>query len=137
MMEIAIVSLVSSAFAAAAPAADPPVLVLLWFDTEDYILPASDDAALRVAEILTARGVRATFKVVGEKARVLERRGRRDAIEALGKHAIAYHTDFHSVHPTVAEYLAVRGWTDGVARPRRSRSQTSATRGGPNERWRS
>ena len=70
------------------PAADArgEVLVILWFDTEDYLLPASDDAAKRVAEILTARGVRGTFKIVGEKARVLERRGRTDVIAALKRH---------------------------------------------------
>ena len=28
--------------------ASPKVYVILWFDTEDYLLPASDDAALRV-----------------------------------------------------------------------------------------
>lgn len=96
-------------------AASPEVMVVLWFDTEDYLLPASDDAALRVAEILTARGVRATFKVVGEKARVLERRGRADVIAALGKHDIGYHSNYHSVHPTPAEYLAELGWHDGLA----------------------
>ena len=76
---------------AAAPwlrAAEPPVRVLLWFDTEDYLLPASDDAAKRVAEILTARRIRAKFKLVGEKARVLEPRGRSDVIAALCQHDI-------------------------------------------------
>jgi hypothetical protein len=96
-------------------AAEPEVMVVLWFDTEDYLLPASDDAALRVAEILTGKGVRATFKVVGEKARVLERRGRTDVIAALKKHDIGYHSNYHSVHPTPAEYLADTGWHDGVA----------------------
>ncbi len=91
------------------------VNVILWFDTEDYLLPADDDAAKRLAEMLTARGIRATFKVVGEKARVLERRGRRDVIEALKKHAIGYHANLHSVHPTPTEYLADCGWLDGVA----------------------
>jgi hypothetical protein len=91
------------------------VNVILWFDTEDYLLPADDDAAKRLAEMLTARGIRATFKVVGEKARVLERRGRSDVIAALQKHAIGYHSNFHSVHPTVSEYLADCGWLDGVA----------------------
>jgi hypothetical protein len=100
--------------ASAAPR-QPQVLVLLWFDTEDYILPASDDAAKRVAEILTDRGVRGTFKVVGEKARMLEKRGRQDVIAALKKHAIAYHANFHSVHPTPSEYLADCGFLDGVA----------------------
>ena len=60
-----------------------PVYVVLWFDTEDYIEPSADDAALRIANDLTAAGVRATFKVVGEKARVLEKRGRRDVVAAL------------------------------------------------------
>jgi hypothetical protein len=91
------------------------VLVILWFDTEDYLLPASDDAAGRVAEILSARGVRSTFKVVGEKARVLERRGRTDVIAALKRHDIGYHSNLHSVHPTPAEYLADTGWSEGVA----------------------
>ena len=98
------------------PAADArgEVLVILWFDAEDYLLPASDDAAKRVAEILTARGVRGTFEIVGEKARVLERRGRTDVIAALKRHDIGYHSNLHSVHPTPAEYLADTGWTDGV-----------------------
>ena len=54
---------------------NPAIHVLLWFDTEDYLLPASDGAALRLSRFLTERGIRAvlfTFKVVGEKARVLE-----------------------------------------------------------------
>src|SRR5262245_47600895 len=46
--------------------AKPYVYVILWFDTEDYLLPASDDAALQVADFLTRQGIRATFKVVGE-----------------------------------------------------------------------
>src|SRR5436309_4734354 len=91
-----------------------PVYVVLWFDTEDYVEPAADDAALRIANDLTAAGVRATFKVVGEKARTLERRGRTDVIRALKHHAIAYHSDFHSVHPTPSEYLAECGLLDGI-----------------------
>jgi len=95
-------------------AAPATVHVSFWFDTEDYILPASDDAAKRLAEIFTAQGVHATFKVVGEKARVLRERGRDDVIAALAKHDIAYHTDFHSVHPTPSEYERDLGWDEGV-----------------------
>src|SRR3954454_13177310 len=79
-----------------------PVYVVLWFDTEDYIEPAADDAALRIATDLTALGVRATFKVVGEKARILEQRGRTDVIRALSQHDIGYHSDAHSIQPTPA-----------------------------------
>ena len=45
---------------AAALAAKGPVYVVLWFDTEDYIEPAADDAALRIATDLEKAGVRAT-----------------------------------------------------------------------------
>jgi hypothetical protein len=98
-----------------ARAAGPPVYVILWFDTEDYILPADDDASLHLADFLTEMKIRGTFKVVGEKARTLERRGRSDVIEALKKHEIGYHSNFHSVQPTPAVYLNALGWDDGVA----------------------
>ena len=93
----------------------PPIYVTLWFDTEDYILPESDDAAKRLAEMLTRLGLKATFKVVGEKARVLEQRGRKDVIAALKKHEIGYHSNLHSQHPTPAEYLQNTDWDEGVA----------------------
>jgi hypothetical protein len=93
----------------------PTTYVILWFDTEDYILPASDDAALHIANFLTSQKIQGTFKVVGEKARTLERRGRTDVIEALKKHEIGYHSNFHSVEPTPAVYLNALGWDDGVA----------------------
>lgn len=90
------------------------VYILLWFDTEDYILPQSDDAAKRLAAFLTQQGIRATFKVVGEKARVLERRGRQDVIGALAQHEIGYHSNTHSQHPTPAEYEATLDWESGI-----------------------
>src|SRR5580704_1174643 len=65
-----------------------PVYVVLWFDTEDYILPKSDDAAKRIALFLLSQGIRATFKLVGEKARVLTARNRSDVILALSRHEI-------------------------------------------------
>ena len=99
----------------AARAAEPPVYVVLWFDTEDYLLPASDDSALHIATFLTHENIRGTFKVVGEKARTLKRRGRTDVIEALKKHEIGYHSNYHSVEPTPAVYLDALGWDDGVA----------------------
>ena len=99
----------------AAAATPPTVYVTFWFDTEDYILPDADDAAKRLADIFTRHGARATFKIVGEKARVLCERGRTDVIEALANHDIGYHTDFHSVHPTPSEYSRDPDWDEGVA----------------------
>ena len=60
-------------------------------------------------------GVRATFKVVGEKARVLEKRGRYDVIRALSHHDIGYHSNYHSIQPTPALYLKDMGWLEGAA----------------------
>jgi hypothetical protein len=96
-------------------AREPEIDVILWFDTEDYVSPSDDDADKRLADLLSERHVRATFKVVGEKARVLEKRGRADVIEALKKHDIGFHANFHSVHPAPAEYLADCGLLDGMA----------------------
>jgi hypothetical protein len=104
--------LLLSAFVASA--AEPPVYILLWFDTEDYITPQDDEACLRLANDLTARGVRATFKIVGEKARVLETRKRTDVIKALKKHEIAYHSENHSIPPAPAVYLRKLGMIEGA-----------------------
>jgi len=90
------------------------VYVVLWFDTEDYILPQSDDAAKRIADFLQQQGVRATFKVVGEKGRTLQRRGRQDVIQALARQEIGYHANTHSQHPTVAEYESKLDWEEGA-----------------------
>ncbi len=114
---IAIVSfwaLVSTAMGATAKT-QPTIYVAFWFDTEDFILPQADDAAKRLAEMFTARGVQGTFKIVGEKARVLEERGRTDVILALARNDIAYHSTWHSVHPTPAEYCRDLSWQEGVS----------------------
>jgi len=91
-----------------------PVYVILWFDTEDYVLPQSDDSAKRIAEFLTSQGIRATFKVVGEKARTLERRHREDVIAALDKQEIGFHSNFHSWRVSPAEFEEPLNWRDGV-----------------------
>jgi peptidoglycan/xylan/chitin deacetylase (PgdA/CDA1 family) len=103
--------------------APAPVYVTLWFDTEDYILPQDDDATKRLADLLTRLDVPATFKIVGEKARVLERRGRKDVIAALKRHDIGYHSNTHSQQPTIAVYLQHAGWEDGRAEFRRREEQ--------------
>jgi len=93
----------------------PTVYVTFWFDTEDFILPQADDAAKRLAEMFVKRNVKATFKIVGEKARVLEERGRDDVILALANNDIAYHSTYHSVHPTPSEYSRDLDWHEGVS----------------------
>ncbi len=91
------------------------VHVLFWCDTEDYIAPETHEAARVLAETFNALDAKATFKMVGEKVRVLEREGRRDVLSALADHAIGYHTDMHGSHPTPSEYTAELGWDEGIA----------------------
>ena len=86
----------------------------LMFDVEDFVWPGSDDIARDLAKVLTEEGVKGTFFVVGEKARALEKRGRKDVIAALKKHDIGVHSNMHSFHPTPSEYLEDKGWLDGV-----------------------
>src|SRR5262249_26279214 len=101
---------------AAVRAADAPkVYVVLWFDTEDYILPADDDASLKLATFLTDQGVRATFKIVGAQARTPDARQRNDRNAALKKPEIGYHSNWHSTQPTPAMYMSSLGWDEGVA----------------------
>lgn len=87
----------------------------LLMDVEDLIAPEADDIAAICANILRDEGIAATFCIVGEKARLLKQRGRSDVIAALSQHDIGLHTDLHSVHPTIAEYLSVRNREEGVA----------------------
>ena len=95
----------------------PKAFLVVTFDTEDYISLESeriDDIPKWLAETMTEEGVTGTFFVIGEKARSLEKRGRRDVIAAMARHDIGSHTDFGSVHPTVTEELEKAGWNDGV-----------------------
>jgi len=99
------------------PAGRPKTFLVVTFDTEDYISPGSehiDDIPKWLAEAMTEEGVTGTFFVIGEKARSLEKRGRRDVIAAMARHDIGSHTNFGSIHPTVTEELEKAGWDDGV-----------------------
>lgn len=91
--------------------------LVLNFDVEDYTTPASegiDEIPKWLAEIMSQEGVTGTFFVIGEKARSLESRGRRDVIAAMAKHDIGSHTNHGSIHPTITEQLEKAGWEDGV-----------------------
>src|SRR5512146_695465 len=73
--------------------------IIISFDTEDFTDPAANDVLGRICRVLTERGVRATFGLVGEKARFLRDTGRDDVVEALSHHCIGYHTDNHFLFP--------------------------------------
>lgn len=87
---------------------------VLAFDVEDLVTEESDDAALWCAEILRDEGLRGTFFVVGEKARLWKQRGRQDVIEALKWHDIGFHSTWHSVHPTTSEICLDKTFSEGM-----------------------
>ena len=90
------------------------IKVMLWYDVEDYINPQADDALLALINMMDALGIRSSLKIVGEKIRVLEERSRFDIIEKLAGHEICYHTENHSIHPTITEYLKDMRFAQGA-----------------------
>lgn len=99
------------------------VYVVFQFDVEDFVTPETDEVLLRLAQIMEGFGVKASFCVVGEKARVMESRGRTDVIDALRGQDVAYQSNLHSVHPVISEYLSEKGWDEGVEEVRLRESQ--------------
>lgn len=91
------------------------VAVLIRFDTEDFLTPESDAAALAIADLLTNSGARATFPVTAWKVRALRDRDRRDVLAALGRHDVGFHSTSHSLHPTIAEELETTPDGDAAA----------------------
>ncbi|MCL1793368.1 MAG: hypothetical protein FWG34_05835 [Oscillospiraceae bacterium] len=90
------------------------IKIMLWFDVEDYITPEADDALDKLIDMMDKRGVVSSLKIVADKARVLRSRGRFDIIDKLAGHEICYHSDNHSRHPTMTEYLEHYGFADGA-----------------------
>ena len=76
--------------------------VFICFDTEDPVNPEADDALLRLARIYHSAGIPASFFMVGEKARVLRERERKDVVDALRGHEIAYHGNYGFEFPEPA-----------------------------------
>ena len=90
------------------------VKVMLWYDVEDYVTPEADEALLELIDMMDELGIRSSLKVVGEKARVLQARGRRDILDKMAGHEICYHSKDHSRHPTVTEYCETMGFAEGA-----------------------
>lgn len=89
--------------------------VAIRMDTEDFLTPESDAALEAVLDALGRHGAAATFPLVAEKLRSWERRGRRHLVARLAGHAVGYHSNTHSVHPTIAEELAALPWAEARA----------------------
>ena len=88
--------------------------IIISFDVEDFITPETDDILLSLMDILAETEITASFNLVAEKLRVLESRGRVDVLERLLRHEINYHSNYHSIPPTIAEYLNNLDWEKGL-----------------------
>jgi hypothetical protein len=91
--------------------------VLLSFDTEDPIHPEADDALLRLCRTMADAGVPGNFFLVGEKARVLRERGRRDVLDAVAEHEVDYHGNYWFEFPECTMVYGDRlEWDEAVDR---------------------
>jgi hypothetical protein len=114
---LAVIAILSLGLSHSCSSPGAKMFVVVNFDVEDYISPASegiDDIPKWLAEIMTEEGVTGTFFVIGEKARSLEMRERRDVIAAMARHDVESHTNFGSIHPTVTEILEKADWENGI-----------------------
>jgi hypothetical protein len=89
--------------------------VIFAFDTEDFVTPEAADAEKWWADSLTKRNLRGSFQCVAEVIRRLKTRGREDVIEALAKHEIGFHTQFHSMHPVHPPAVENLSLAEGIA----------------------
>ncbi|MDA0745656.1 MAG: hypothetical protein O2954_04010 [bacterium] len=93
----------------------PKPSIFLCFDTEDPIHPEADDALLRLANLYRKTGLPACFFMVGEKARILRQRGRKDILDALRPHEIEYHGNHWFEYPEPALVYGNRDpWDEAV-----------------------
>ena len=88
--------------------------VMLSVPVDDYITPEADDAAMEIARILTRYGARGCFHIVGENARAMRARSRRDFIEALAPHDIGFHSNTHSRPRLPIMDIDELPWDEGV-----------------------
>jgi len=83
------------------------IYAYIWFDVEDYVTPETNNVPLQAVEILKRYNVPVTAKLVAEKIRFMKAQKRRDVISAMKDYCdVGYHTDTHSRHPVVFEYIA-------------------------------
>jgi hypothetical protein len=89
--------------------------LLFFLDCEDFFTDETMDAEKWWAEELAARDVCASFNIVGELLRKLNRENRRDVIRAYSRHEINYHSMYHSLWPTHPVALEGLEFKDQIA----------------------
>jgi len=82
--------------------------VVFALDVEDVYNPTSDDALLELCTIFADEDLQLCLFTAGEKARTMRQRGRKDVIEAMGRHEICYHGNYWGDFPEPAISYGVR-----------------------------
>lgn len=91
------------------------VAVALWIDDADFIDDNSEEALEYMLNMFEKMGIRTTFKIAGEKIRMLKKHNRWDLIKALGRHELCYHTQYHTFHPTIIQFTEPLRFSEGAA----------------------
>ena len=97
-----------------AGASSGAIKVYMSAAVEDFVAPRSDDIVMEVARTLSRLGIRGNFHLTGDKIRTLAGRGRKDVIDALGKHVVGYHTNSHGMRPFLGGLLDDPDWDSSV-----------------------
>jgi hypothetical protein len=83
------------------------IYAYIWFDVEDYVTPETNDVPLQAIKILKKYNIPVTTKMVAEKVRFMKKQNRGDVISAIKNFCdVGFHTDTHSRHPIVFEYIS-------------------------------
>jgi hypothetical protein len=88
--------------------------IVFSFDSEDFLTPEAADAEKWWAEALRSRGVRGCFQLVAELVRSLKRTGRHDVVDAYRCHETDYHSNYHSVPPSIPERIDGKGLAESI-----------------------
>ncbi len=79
--------------------------LVISFDSEDFLTSEAADAEKWWAQALRNRGLRGCFQLVAEMVRTLKRNGRGDVIDAFRPHEIGFHSNYHSIPPSIPERI--------------------------------
>ena len=88
--------------------------IVFSFDSEDFLTPEAADAEKFWTEALRNRGVRGCFQLVAELVRSLKRTGRHDVIDAFRHHETDYHSNYHSVPPSIPERIDGKNLAESI-----------------------
>lgn len=88
--------------------------IVFSFDSEDFLTPAAADAEKWWADALRSRGVCGCFQLVAELVRSLKRTGRQDVLDAYRCHETDYHSNVHSVPPSIPERIDGKSLAESI-----------------------